>query len=129
MAKRPSAKKKADDPFASFEDWLKDGPAGIWLSTHKGNISAEKMAIIQANAKLLGNRDEWQKKIEAFESALATLETFEEREKKRSRYEIRFDGHNFKLTPHKQLISGLRFPCSVCFAYAKFGNGDVSFTN
>ncbi|MBN4066393.1 pentapeptide repeat-containing protein, partial [Ahrensia sp. AH-315-G08] len=109
---------KAKDPFEPFKDWLVDGPAGIWAEYWEEGktLTPVQKKIVSANAKLLLNTDAWKKRVNAFDNALAQVETEEEREKKRGQYQIRFDQYEFKDSDFSQRI----FPCSAGFNGATF---------
>ena len=117
-----------DDPFAEFEDWLVDGPAGEWSKTwgNKALSDAQKQ-IVQRNAQLLTdpNRLAWNSKAARFEEALTALGDEEAKKAQRAMYAIRFDGHRFR--DGEKDFRGFHFPCSVSFSRSKFGEGDVSF--
>ncbi|MEO0385714.1 MAG: hypothetical protein AAF234_19435 [Pseudomonadota bacterium] len=109
-----------NDPFVEFEDWHKDNFPGKDFPTYdieRQNLSYRR--LVQFNASLLNNREEWQRKMARFEAALATLGEQDAVEACRSKYEIHLEGANlFQLDND---YSGYVFPCSVHFDGAKFG--------
>lgn len=126
--KRPSRSKKAPEPdFSPFEDWLIDGPAGKWprpLQSDK-ELTENQERIVAANATLLLNRDAWLNKAQAFEVALSALADEAQQKETRAKYHIRFDRHGF--ADGDKPFSGYPFPCSISFAGATFGEGNVRF--
>lgn len=119
-----------DDPFAEFEDWLVDGPAGEWPEPwFHGSLSKEQQRVVASNAALLTHkdRDVWRTKVGRFENALAALGSSDAIKARRARFKIRFDHHVFRGGP--QNFNGFVFPCSVAFASTEFGDEDVVFSN
>lgn len=132
--KRPSRNRKAPEPdFSPFEDWLIEGPAGRWperparRSVIGKELTQRQKQIVDANAALLLNRDEWLKKTRALDAALSELTDGSHQKDARARYKIRFDEHEFDDGPND--FSNYDFPCSVSFVKATFGEGNVSFKN
>lgn len=113
--------------FSSFDDWLIDGPAGEWRdfdALDKG-LSEKQTLCIARNAALLLNEKKWSGIVSLFEEKLSEISDEIIRELTRSNYAIRFDRHNFEGGDRD--FSFYKFPCSVSFAEAKFGNGKLSF--
>ena len=114
-----------DARFQEFENWLIDGPAGEWRGSE--DLSSRQREIISANAALLTANDggsSWARRVQAFEAAINSLKE-EYRQVARAAFHIRFDLHDF--SEELNNFSGYRFPCSVSFDGATFGDGKVSF--
>lgn len=114
-----------DDPFAEFEDWLVDGPAGRWPHWPHEKISEVQKKVVASNADLLIDQAAWYDKVKRFEAALAALDDDLAIKAKRTRYEIRFDRHTF--SDGFKNFTGYKFPGSISFSDTEFGDGDVSF--
>ena len=117
-----------DDPFAEFEDWLVDGPAGKWPDWWEDTeLSDALKQIVQRNAQLLTDPDRlaWNGKAERFEEAITVLGDEEAIKAKRAAYAIRFDDHRFM--DGEKDFRGYHFPCSISFDGVTFGEGYVSF--
>lgn len=127
-SERSSLSKKApESDFSPFDDWLIDGPTGEWPGPweSKQELSEKQKAIVVTNAELILDREEWHKKVSAFEAALSALQEEVHRADKRAKYEIRFDQHRF--VDGDKNFSRYVFPCSVSFQGTDFGDGDISF--
>ncbi|MEL6947323.1 MAG: pentapeptide repeat-containing protein [Pseudomonadota bacterium] len=116
----------ANDPFEPFKDWLKARPTGEnWPWQTDKPLTDDQQRIVNANAALLLNHEEWKAHVDAFEAALAGVEDEEKRAAKRALYEIRFDSFEF---PYGfEVFLQLHFPCAVSFYKVTFGEGAVSF--
>ena len=124
----PDETSNDDDPFAEFEDWLKDGPAWRWIFIWRdAGLPGDQKHIVQRNAGLLTDPDKevWRAKVARFEAALATLVDTDAIKAKRAKYIICFDGHSFG--DGEKDFSGFHFPCSVSFYRSTFGDGNVNF--
>lgn len=127
--KRPSRSKKVQEPdFSPFENWLIDGPAGVWPAPWDAlaEYSEEQSRIIADNARDLGQRKVWFEKVQAFEALLSALADDAQRKQKRGKYHIRFDRHEFG--DQESQFHQYSFPCSVSF-YESMFHGAVSFIN
>lgn len=111
-----------DNPFAEFEDWLKDGPVGKWPTSADQSLSPDQVDVVERNAILLRERDgrAWREKVERFDNMLSCPAA-----RDRSDYEIRFDCHEFD--DGKKVFDSYRFPCAVSFRGVEFGAGNLSF--
>jgi len=61
-----------EDPFAEFDDWLENGPAGKWRYNYyvsSDDLSVEQRRVVAANAVLLLDREQWHERVDAFEAA------------------------------------------------------------
>lgn len=127
--KRPSHQKLPAKPdFSPFEDWLDDGPAGDWPTPWQTDeeLSKSQKQIVAANAALLLDREAWRARVVAFEAAIKKLPNEARQKEMRAKHRIRFDRHQFAEGPKD--FSSYSFPCSVSFAGASFGEGDVLFS-
>lgn len=116
-----------DDPFAEFEDWLNED-LHFDLSSNsffRWTSSQPKWKQVEANARLLLDRDEWSKKVERFENAIKTLNDPSDQQKLRKKYVVRFDGYNFK--NERIEFSNYFFPFLISFQEAKFNSIHTSF--
>jgi len=121
----------SDKPdLSEFEDWLVEGPAGIWPHLLSGGkLNEEQLAIVSRNASLLMNRKRWRDKVERFEDQLSKLIDEKAREACRNAYMIRFDKHLFIPNHDGHNLSRYLFPCGVNFKSASFPDSDVSFSH
>ena len=125
---RSSPDKKAPEPdFSPFEDWLIDGPAGEWPEPWESykELSPEQKRIVAHNARDLGNKKVWLRKVQAFEAALSALGDEAQQREIRDKYQIRVDRHVFAGGPKD--FSDYPFPCSISFSGSTFGYGSVLF--
>ena len=118
-----------DARFKEFEDWLIDGPAGEWPRFYESrDLSPLQRKLVSENAALLTAADGgkgWSARVQAFESAIGSLAEVN-RKTARAAFRIHFDRHVFSASERN--FFSYRFPCSVSFVGAKFGDGDVNFS-
>lgn len=112
-----------DDPFAEFEDWLIDGPAGEWPEPG-GALSAAQQQIVKRNAALLADHVAWKAKVETFVDLISKL-GIRNGQKRRQLYEIRFD--KWEIRQNTSSFASRLFPCAVSFQETKFRLGTVQF--
>lgn len=106
-----------DDPFAEFEDWLVDGPAGEWPQRNQAIIlSARQRQIAGSNAELLGSSDKFFEKLNRLSKLIdAQIET--DRPALSKKYEVRFDSATF---PKPVSFRDVTIPCGITFLNCKF---------
>ncbi|MEP6356138.1 MAG: hypothetical protein ABJ081_05605 [Hyphomicrobiales bacterium] len=113
--------------FEAFDDWLvyhSPWPSPSFWDKNN-SLNSKQESIVKKNAGLLLDKEAWSAHVDEFEKQLILIEDEDVRSKVRARFHIRFDHHKFP--HHKANFSGLRFPCSVSFSGAKFGDGKVRF--
>jgi uncharacterized protein YjbI with pentapeptide repeats len=107
----------SDDPFAEFEDWLVDGPAGKWSGSLVDPLPSHQSEIVNANVRRVLNKEVWSARVDRFEAALGKLEA-QLQNAKRAQYEIRFDFA--VLSAEHCSLSDRLFPCSSSFRKTEF---------
>lgn len=116
-----------DDPFAEFEDWLIDGPAGRWPTFGIDATSFEQAKIARDNFELIQDHEAWNRRVFRFEDALESIKNPDLKKRQRSKYQIRFDGCDFGSLMLPNQPRGIRFPCSLVFWRCNFSSGETRF--
>lgn len=111
-----------DDPFAEFEDWLKDGPAGQW--PHRRQVreySLLQRRIIGSNQRLVSNPDEFGR-LQRFTDLINDAPEGD-RAEIRKKYSIRFDGLIFE---DSLSFLHIEIPCDLDFSDCVFLDFSIS---
>lgn len=121
----------SDEPdFSDFEDWLIDGPAGVWPNQDKPELlSPKQKEVAKNNATLLQDREKWIATSKRFLAELNKFKGATERKSCCDKFEIRFDHHKFKTTNGTFDLKKLIFHCSVNFQGATFEDSNVDFSD
>ena len=117
----------ADPDFSEFDDWLAEKTRRLPGDWFDAELSPERQELVARNAALLLDKDKWRDRVERFEAGLAAIGDDEDRAETRSAFVIHFDRFDFGDAPDGHDFSSRRFPCSVSFYGARFGNSDVWF--
>lgn len=122
--------------FVPFEDWLKDGPAGTWSIDSDDVLNSDQQKIVTENVRLLLDRTGWEERVEAFETAINSLDE-KDRVETPKKYLISFQSQTIpQIMPDDRV---LKFPCDVSFRNSTISSnthfkklvvqGDASFRN
>lgn len=114
-----------DDPFAEFEDWLVDGPAGEWPFEAENDLTERQRNLVQANVELLLDTKAWSAKMKRFEDCLSGIDNNLDRKVKIKLYCIHFDYSIFDDFTVQIRISAC--PINISFRYTVFVNCHFSF--
>lgn len=111
--------------FSEFEDWMMDGPAGVWPDRWTEDaLSPKQQKVVTNNTALINDREAWHLKVARFEQQLNKVRDAD-RAKSRSGFMVHFDRADFE--EDELSFSDYVFPCSISFDKATFAQGHVDF--